>query len=1424
MNETDARLLKEKLSRLSPEQRAQIALRLAARRQQGESQPSPSFPEVRPDPENRYQPFALNDIQQAYLIGRSEGVELGNISCHTYNEVDVEDWDAERFEAALRKLIERHEMLRCIVLPDGRQQILRETPSYRVEVDDLRSLDPAAAAARLEETRARLSHAMHPVDRWPLFEFRLSRLDPRRSRLHVSMDLLIADGRSFEILFAELMRIYRDPEAVLPPLEISFRDYLSALNSLEHTRSFHDSRQYWLARLPTLPPSPELPLAKHPASVERPAYKRRSARLDAAVWRALKEKAAARGLTPPGVLLAAYAEILALWSKTARFTLNLTLFNRLPLHKQANDIVGDSTSINLLEVDNAAPDSFAIRAGRQKEKLWQDLDHRYFSGIRVMRELARFQGIGPRAMMPVVFTSLMNLDDRAEGTAWPFRLGEPVYAITQTPQVYLDFMVQEDRGTLILNWDSVDELFPEGLIDDMFGALRLLLQDLEAEPAAWERTLAENALRLLPPAQREARRRANATQAPLTENLLHTGFLGQVAKRPTQTALCTPTMRLSYTELYARACEVEQELLRRGVEPNQLVAVLMEKGWEQVVAVLGVHFAGGAYLPVDSDLPEERQRYLIEHGNAKVVLTQAALLQSPGIPAGVDRLAVDLLPPQEAGAPVPRQRQKPEDLAYVIYTSGSTGLPKGVMIDHRGAVNTVLDINRRFRVGPDDRVLALSRLNFDLSVYDIFGLLTAGGTIVMPAADSTLDAGHWARLVAEEKVTLWNTVPALMQLLVEQAEKTKGRGESLRLVMMSGDWIPVPLPGHIRQAFPRAEIVSLGGATEASIWSILYPIENVNPNWKSVPYGKPMLNQTFHVLSSGLAPCPVWVPGQLYIGGIGLARGYWRDEQKTAASFLVHPTTGERLYSTGDLGRYLPDGNIEFLGREDFQVKVHGHRIELGEIEYHLLECAGVENCTVTVREDKPGEKRLVGYVVAKPGVDLEAADLRERLRSKVPGYMVPSTIVSLDRLPLSPNGKVNRKALPAPTSGGAETVGGAAGPRDPVELRLTQLWEELLETRPIGIQDNFFDLGGSSLLAVRLFAQIETRFGKKIPLSALFRTPTIESLASLLREDTEPAVWTSLVPVRTSGSRPALFFVHGHMGNALFYRDLAARLGPDQPFYAFQARGLTGREAHHTIEEMARDYIEEMRTVQPRGPYYIGGYCFGGRVALEMAQQLRARGEEVSLLAVLALYEPPKPPAASLSPWQRLLNAFTTNEPFGERVQFHFARFRRLGPGTRLAYLMERTRNASANAGGRLKQAAWLAIYRYYTRAGQRLPRRLQKVPALDLTAALVYRSRYYPGRVTFLLHGEVPQDFSPNPQSGWLGYRADEFEVHVVLRTKEDMFKEPFAAGLAETLAACVDRACTARTLSPARHYEAEPALAARADSERKPVPLPG
>jgi amino acid adenylation domain-containing protein len=557
--------------------------------------------------------------------------------------------------------------------------------------------------------------------------------------------------------------------------------------------------------------------------------------------------------------------------------------------------------------------------------------------------------------MPVVFTSTLAV--RQGDFADINIFGEQIYGITQTPQVWLDHQIFELEGTLIFSWDAVEELFPEGLLDDMFEAYCGWLKELATTDAAWETTNCN----LTPPAQLAQREMVNDTAASISEEMLHTLFISQVESRADEVAVISSDRTLTYRELYEQASQVGHWLREAGAAPNTLVAVVMEKGWEQVVAVLGILMSGAAYLPVDPELPTERQHYLLAQGQVKLALSQSRLDQQLSWPQDIQPLCVDTADLSYSGRL--EVVQKPTDLAYVIYTSGSTGLPKGVVIDHRGAVNTILDINRRFEVTHQDRVLALSALNFDLSVYDIFGLLAVGGAIVMPEPAGRRNPAHWAELMEQHRVSLWDTVPALMQMLVEY-QAGRSLNVPLRLVMMSGDWIPLDLPERIKSLWPDIQVMSLGGATEASIWSIYYPIEQVEGWWKSIPYGQPMTNQSFQVLNELLAPCPVWAPGQLYIGGIGLAQGYWRDEEKTQASFITHPVSGERLYKTGDLGRYLPDGNIEFLGREDFQVKVRGHRIELGEIEANLVKHPGVKEVVVTAVGEARGDKQLVAYVV----------------------------------------------------------------------------------------------------------------------------------------------------------------------------------------------------------------------------------------------------------------------------------------------------------------------------------------------------------------------------------------------------------------------------------------------------------------------------
>ncbi|MEH2094379.1 amino acid adenylation domain-containing protein [Nostoc sp.] len=929
------------------------------------------LPKIVPAPSDRYELFPLTDMQHAFWVGRNGALELGSVSNHGYYEIAGNNLNLECLNWGLQKLIERHDMLRAVVRPNGQQQILEKVPAYEMKILDLRGQDKEVINAQLEGVRDRLSHQVLPSDQWPLFEFSATRLDEGHVRLHISYDLQVFDAWSLFRLFDEWFQIYQNPDVVLPFLELSFRDYALAEQSLQETELYKRSQKYWLNRLESIPPAPDLPLAKNPKELKQHRCKRYHSQLEKTLWQQLKQRAAQVGLTPSGVLLAAFAEILTLWGKNPQFTINLALFNRLPLHQQVNDILGDFTSVTLLAVDNSTPEAFTDRSLRLQKQLWQDLEHRYFSGVRVVRELARQKGTGPSAM-PIVFTSTLGFSSLGQETLTFSHFGELVYGISQASQAWMDIQVWEEKEELTFNWDVVEELFPENLVNDMFEAYCLFLKQLAISDSVW----LEKTRQLLPPSQLALRDAVNATSAPLPDEMLHTLFASQVQNRRLEPAIVSSQRILTYQELYNLSNQLGHRLRRLGIRPNQLVAIVMEKGWEQIVAVLGVLAAGAAYLPIDSGLPQQRREYLLENGEVEIVLTQSWLNEKLEWPANIQRLCINTeelaVESQEPLQPV----QTPDDLAYVIYTSGSTGLPKGVMITHRNVVNVVIHTNNRFNVSSTDRILALTSLAHDLSVYDIFGLLSAGGAIVIPDACAIKDPGHWAALMVRSQVTLWNTVPAMMEMLVNYAEQESVElPKSLRLAILGGDWLPVSLPQRIRALVPEVQILSIGGPTETTIWNIGYLIQEVDSTWKSIPYGQPMANSKYYILKESLEDCPIWVPGQMYCAGVQLSKGYWRNEEKTTANFISHPRTGERIYQTGDLGCYLPDGNIQFLGRVDFQIKIRGHRIEAGEIEAALSQHPAVRAAVVTTVGEQHQKKQLLAYLVPEPN---QAADIFE--------------------------------------------------------------------------------------------------------------------------------------------------------------------------------------------------------------------------------------------------------------------------------------------------------------------------------------------------------------------------------------------------------------------------------------------------------------
>lgn len=704
------------------------------------------------------------------------------------------------------------------------------------------------------------------------------------------------------------------------------------------------------------------------------------------------------------------------------------------------------------------------------------------------------------------------------------------------------------------------------------------------------------------------------------QKTLFAPFEEQVALSPDAIALRLGDDSLTFDEVNRAANKVAHFLIQHGVVPGSNVGLLVSRSFNMIIGMLGILKAGGAYVPIDPEYPVDRQEYIFQQSALTMVIANGNYSLKEIIGGekfwNISEPWLEDFPDHNPGLII-----NSSQLAYTIYTSGSTGRPKGVMIEHHSAINLISWVNKRFNVGPDDTLLFITSMCFDLSVYDIFGMLAAGGCIVIAETADIQDVRSLADMLTTYNVTFWDSVPTTLDYLVRNLEQErKGyRCNSLKTVFMSGDWIPVSLPGRLKKFFPQTQVVSLGGATEATVWSNFFIVDEVDSKWKSIPYGRPIDNNFFYILDEDLKPVANGEVGDLYIGGVGVARGYANDPGKTEAAFMTDPFNqdmGGRMYRTGDLGRMMPDHNMEFLGRKDNQVKINGFRVELGEIESVLNSSEEVYNAIVLARDSASGGKRLAAYVVPKGKFDKES--LESFLKTKLPEYMVPSIWMQLESMPLNSNGKIDRNALPAPNDISGEKRNYLA-PESETERILAAIWKDCMAITEFGVDDNFFALGGHSLMAVQILSKIEKQIGKKMPLALFFKYPNIKSLAAFIDHENQEIVFKSLVAIKPSGSKPPLYIIHGEGLNVLNFSGLAEHMDEERPIFGLQARALNGKDAiEDSIQEIAAFYLSEILLHNPDGPYLIAGYSFGGYVAVEIEKQMQALGKKIQMLIML--------------------------------------------------------------------------------------------------------------------------------------------------------------------------------------------------------------
>ena len=907
----------------------------------------------------------------------------------------------------------------------------------------------------------------------------------------------------------------------------------------------------------------------------------------------------------------------------------------------------------------------------------------------------------------------------------------------------------EEGGGLrgVLHYDS--EILEASAVECLQGHFLALLTGLAAQP--------DQRVSRVPLLTPEERRRIlvewNDTRVDLSRAPLPRLFEAQVERTPDRIAVEFQGRRLTYRELDARANALALRLKELGVGPEVLVGVFVERSAEMLVALLAVLKAGGAYVPMDPAYPKERLAHILEDSAAAVVITEKSL--AGALPARVHRIFLEESI-AEAPSPPP-QRVSSDGLAYVIYTSGSTGRPKGVLVTHGSLTNLLLSMGVRPGIDSDDVLLAVTTLSFDIAGLELYLPLVLGARLVVASRQTASDGDSLANELERCRATVMQATPATWRMLLESG----WRGRPGLKVLCGGEAMSPELARRLSEV--SGSVWNLYGPTETTIWSSCERVEGTANRVVSI--GRPIANTRMYVLNARMEPVPVGVLGELCIGGNGVARGYRNLPELTGQKFLTDPfEPGGRLYRTGDLARYLPDGRIVLSGRLDDQVKIRGFRIELGEIETVLARHPAVRECVAVAQPDGSGEKRLVAYVVARDQMPT-AAELRAFVKEALPEYMTPALFIPLSRLPLMPNGKVDRRALPASTER-PELEKPFVAPRDALELELARIWRELFELDSVGVRDDFFELGGHSLSAGRLFAKIQKSFGKNLPPTALLGAPTIEQLAVLLRGKQEIPRWSSLVPIQTGGSRPPLFCMHAGGGTVLYYHDLARELGPDQPVYGLQAQGLYGEVPPHAeVEEMAAHYIREIRTVQPHGPYFLGGFCFGGVLAFEMAQQLRREGAEVALLASFDGGSPGFDYALRTGSDSDSDTGGDSAEQAGRArswLMYHRERLGRLGLREKIGYLARKGKKRLDLWRQRLRARVHLWIGDLFRVLGRPLPEGVRHTyfRANSVRESVRYAPTPYPGRLFLFERMGAFRD----RHMGWDGLVTGGLEIHEI------------------------------------------------------------
>ncbi|OLC28222.1 MAG: hypothetical protein AUH28_19260 [Acidobacteria bacterium 13_1_40CM_56_16] len=1305
--------------------------------------------------------FPLTESQKEIWLA----AQMGGEAAVAYNESLRFEFrgafDVQAFRGAIAQLVQRHPILLASVSPDGQWQQIKVGGKLDVPLLDFRGMDKTEQERELAAKIGQEVTERFDLVAGPLLRVRIACLSDDQHVVTWTAHHIVCDGWSVGVLIRELAIIYSALKQGLQPVlpaPFSFREY--ALSEHPDDAEVRLAMEFWRRQFDEQPPPLELPTDRPRPPIRSAKAAARGWTVDARVQESLKRIAGQQRTTLVVVLMAALQGLLY------RLTGETDLVVALAFAGQAvsgkTRLVGQCVNTLPIRTRLKVEASFLENMALVKKSVLDAYDHHQSSLGSIIQHLNMPRDLSRPTLVNVYFNVDRDTSDvRFDGVE---------FTCEANPKRALHFdlffnVIEKSHGLSILCTYNTD-LFDATTIERWLKYYETLLQGIAANPME-----VLGKLPLLPEAEsRDLIVGRNATHIEFPKKTFIEWFETRVGEIPEAQAVAFAREYMTYGELSRRTTQLAHRLKRFGIGPNVLVGIAVERSLDMLVGLLGILKAGGAYVPLDPSFPEDRLAHMVEDSGIRVLVTHRGLDERlrtrPELIVRLDSdwegIAKESTDPQTlAGA-------DPERLAYVLYTSGSTGKPNGVEIQHSALINLLLSIQREPGFTSKDTMLAVTTLSFDIAGLELYLPLISGGRVVIASYDESHDPVRLIERIRDSHCTVMQATPATWRALVDAS----WRGSSTLKVLCGGESLPRDLA---RELLPRCrELWNVYGPTETTIWSTIHRVTSADG---PIPIGRPIANTEAFVLDAYRNPVPEGAVGELYLGGAGLARGYMRRPELTHERFVESPfRAGERLYRTGDLVRWVPGPYLECLGRVDNQVKVRGFRIELGEVEAAMSNHEAIAQCVVVAREDSPGDKRLVAYFELRPGAVPNVAALRAHLAKALPEYMVPSTFVPLNKLPLTPNGKIDRKALPAPAEQDIQVHGEFVSPRDPLEQALAQIWAKVLRVKRLGLRDNFFELGGHSFAAVRVLTEVRKLTGKTLPLATLFQASTVESVAELLRREGWTPSWASLVPIQPVGQRPPLFLVHGAEGNVLLYRRLTQYLEPDQPVYGLQSKGLNGDgPLNATVEDMASQYIKEIITVQPHGLYFLGGYCLGGTIAFEMAQQLSAMGETVGLVLMLDTYN------------EAVSNSFFMDSTVHllQDLWFHAANLVSIPWEDGKKFLREKVDTE-------LERLRIKLLAGYHALAGALRRKTRNSYPYLAVSKANDkaldrYVPRPYGGRVTVIREKGHFLGHS-SPTMGWDKIVPEGLEIRELPLRPKGLLVEPFCRLLAKTVTSCL------------------------------------